>query len=186
MDTQKPIAESPLPPGDQMERVLIQGDLSKLTPEARVMYYKRVCESLGLNYLTQPLAYIVLNNRLVLYCKRDATDQLRKLHKVSILSTTQDVIDGVLVVKAKAQNGEGRIDEEIGAVAIAGLRGPDLANAFMKASTKAKRRVTLSLCGLGWLDETELEAIPQGRTIPVNPETGEVSAASDHPDAAKP
>ena len=34
-----------------------------------------------------------------------------------------------------------------------------LANAIMKAETKAKRRVTLSICGLGMLDETELETI---------------------------
>jgi hypothetical protein len=38
-----------------------------------------------------------------------------------------------------------------------------LANALMKAETKAKRRVTLSIAGLGWLDETELETIPQAR-----------------------
>ena len=31
----------------------------------------------------------------------------------------------------------------------------------MKAETKAKRRVTLSIAGLGWLDETELETIPR-------------------------
>jgi hypothetical protein len=38
--------------------------------------------------------------------------------------------------------------------------GDVLANALMKAETKAKRRVTLSLAGLGWLDETELDTIP--------------------------
>jgi hypothetical protein len=34
------------------------------------------------------------------------------------------------------------------------------ANTILKAITKAKRRVTLSICGLGWLDETEVEDIP--------------------------
>jgi hypothetical protein len=106
---------------------------------------------------------------------------------VSITATSREVIDGVLVVTAKAANGDGRTDEEIGAVPIAGLKGGDLANALMKAQTKAKRRVTLSLCGLGWLDETELETIPQGRAIPVNPETGEAAAtAPEHPNATNP
>jgi hypothetical protein len=41
------------------------------------------------------------------------------------------------------------------AVAIGALKGDALANAPMKAETKSKRRVTLSLAGLGWLDETE-------------------------------
>ena len=30
----------------------------------------------------------------------------------------------------------------------------------MKAETKAKRRVTLSISGMGWMDETEVENIP--------------------------
>jgi hypothetical protein len=33
----------------------------------------------------------------------------------------------------------------------------------MKATTKAKRRVTLSMIGLGMLDETEVETIPNVR-----------------------
>jgi hypothetical protein len=34
------------------------------------------------------------------------------------------------------------------------------ANAAMKCITKAKRRATLSVCGLGLLDETGIETIP--------------------------
>jgi len=37
----------------------------------------------------------------------------------------------------------------------------------MKAVTKAKRRLTLSLCGLGWLDETEVETIPTAEPVVV-------------------
>ena len=39
-----------------LSAVLIDGDLSRLTPEQRVDYYSRVCDSLGLNPLTQPFA----------------------------------------------------------------------------------------------------------------------------------
>jgi hypothetical protein len=46
-------------------------------------------------------------------------------------------------------------------------------NALMKAVTKAKRRVTLSICGLGMLDETEVETIPSARPVTVQ-ETGEI------------
>ena len=35
-----------------------------------------------------------------------------------------------------------------------------LGNALSKAVTKAKRRATLSICGLGMLDETEIASIP--------------------------
>ena len=45
------------------------------------------------------------------------------------------------------------------------------ANAMMKAETKAKRRVTLSICGLGMLDESEFDTIRNTRPIETPDET---------------
>jgi hypothetical protein len=53
----------------------------------------------------------------------------------------------------------GRCDESTGAVSVSGLKGEALANAYMKAETKAKRRVTLSILGLNMLDESEVESM---------------------------
>jgi hypothetical protein len=53
-------------------------------------------------------------------------------------------------------------------VNIKGLYGDALANAMMKSSTKAKRRLTLSLCSVGLLDETELETIPGAQKGEIN------------------
>jgi hypothetical protein len=53
------------------------------------------------------------------------------------------------------------------------MRG-DFGNALMKAVTKAKRRLTLSICGLGMLDETEISSIPDATPVQVDVETGEV------------
>ena len=164
------------------EQVLIQGDLSSLNVEQRTNYYMKVCESVGLNPYTRPFEYIVLNEKLTLYAKRDATDQLRKVHEISVNIVNREKIDDVYIVTAKATTKDGRSDESTGVVSIAKedgewaqssagkrffkkngniipLKGDDLANAFMKAETKAKRRVTLSICGLGMLDETEVETI---------------------------
>lgn len=143
-----------------IESALIQGDLSKLTVDQRLNYFKSVCESVGLNPLTKPFEFIILNGKLTLYAKRDATDQLRKVHKVSITISSREQIGDVYVVTAKAKDKDGREDESTGAVFIAGIKGEALANAYMKAETKAKRRVTLSVCGLGILDETEVADIP--------------------------
>jgi hypothetical protein len=142
------------------EQVLIRGDLSSLDEKARVKYYADVCHSVGLNPLTKPFEYIQLNGKLRLYALKDCTDQLRSLHKVSVTDMTESERDGVCIVKCKVQNGEGRTDMAIGAVNIAGLKGEALANALMKAETKSKRRATLSICGLGMLDETEVDDIP--------------------------
>ncbi len=146
--------------GRLMEQVLIGGDMSKLTAPDRVMYYKQVCESVGLNPLTKPFEYINLNGKLTLYAKRDCTDQLRSINGVSIVIVSREVVDDCYVVTARATDKHGRHDESIGAVPIANLKGEAKSNALMKAETKAKRRVTLSVCGLGLLDETEISSIP--------------------------
>src|SRR5262245_32580710 len=144
-----------------VESVIAAGDLSKLPPEQRTKYYAAVCNSLGLNPLTKPFEYITLNGKLTLYARKDATDQLRKLHGVSVHIASRERVDDVYTVTARATDAKGRTDESIGAVAIGSLKGDALCNAIMKAETKAKRRVTLSICGLGMLDEAELETIPQ-------------------------
>ena len=159
---------------DEIEQVVINGDLSRLQPPQRLAYYKSVCDSLGLNPLTKPFDYITLNGKLTLYAKRDATDQLRKIHSVSITGLERELIDEIYTVIAHAQDKNGRTDTAIGAVSVAGLKGDAKANALMKAETKAKRRVTLSIVGLGWLDETEIETIPDARPPMINVETGEV------------
>lgn len=157
-----------------------RGDLSALTPEQRTQLYGATCRSMGLNPLTQPFQYLRLNGKLTLYASRTATDQLRKLNGVSITHIEKEVFDGVLMVTVHAKDRTGREDTEIGAVSISGLKGEALANAHMKAITKAKRRVTLSISGLGWLDETEVETIPAVQYVPtedvhdVDQETGEV------------
>lgn len=144
---------------EALERVLIGGDLSHLTAEDRVSYYRTVCESLQLNPLTKPFEYITLNGKLVLYAKRDCTDQLRRRDRISIRIASRELVDGVYVVTARAMTPDGREDESTGAVPLEGLKGEAKANAIMKGETKAKRRATLSICGLGLLDETEIESI---------------------------
>jgi hypothetical protein len=159
---------------ETLEKVLINGDLKTLTSAERVSYYNRTCESLGLNPLTKPFEYITLNGKLTLYARRDATEQLRKNNGVSIVITNREKVDDLFIVTARATDAKGRTDESVGAVNIGGLKGDNLANAIMKAESKAKRRVTLSIAGLGWTDETEVETIPDAKIIKVDHETGEI------------
>jgi hypothetical protein len=167
--------------GDIMESVIIKGDLAKLSAQERADYYAAVCRSIGLNPLTQPLAFITLNGKLTLYALRTATDQLRRIYKVSVEELTTDERDGVYIVTCKVKDGEGRTDIATGAGTLGNLKGDALANLLMKVETKAKRRATLSLCGLGLLDELELETIPDARRAPA-PAPVEIAAPAplDH------
>jgi len=183
------------PASDIMEQVIVKGDLAKLTPDERVRYYGEICRSMGLNPLTQPFAFIVLNGKLTLYALRACTDQLRQLKGISLEIVSKEVTDEILTVHVRARDNNGRTDEDLGAVSFpATLRGEARANAELKAVTKAKRRATLSICGLGWLDETEVEDIPTAAKRPAPPaanvmlpldnydeETGELRGDLDKP-----
>ena len=149
----------------KLEQVLVKGDLAVLNEAERIEYYKKVCESTGLNPFTKPFDYIVLNRKMVLYASKGCSDQLRKVHKVDIKVTDKSMEDGIFYVTVEATDSSGRTDTDMGAVSIGGLKGEAKANAMMKTITKAKRRVTLSICGLGMLDETEVATIPGAKPI---------------------
>lgn len=151
-----------------IESALMQGDLGKLPESQRLEYYQKVCDSLGLNPLTQPFQYMHLNGKTVLYATRACTEQLRKIHNISVEITNRDTVKDIYIVTAKATMGT-RVDESTGAVNIANLKGDALANALMKTETKAKRRVTLSISGLAFLDESELETIPPEKKQQIEP-----------------
>ena len=158
-----------------MEQVIIGGNLEELPPGERVAYYRRVCESLGLNPFTKPFQYIRLNGKLTLYASKDCTEQLRALQGISITGLKGALEDGYWSVTVSARDKNGRTDIATGSVPLEGLEGEARSNAYMKAETKAKRRVTLSLSGLGWLDESETGSITTARLVDVDTETGEIS-----------
>lgn len=156
-----------------LENVVVGGDLSKLSAADRLKYYQQVCHSLGLNPFTKPFDYITLNNKLTLYARRDCTDQLRKIHGISVSIVSRELTEGVYVVTARATDTHGRSDESIGAVPLDNLKGEARANALMKCETKAKRRVTLSICGLGMLDESEAPSVAGAQVVNIN-DDGEI------------
>jgi hypothetical protein len=171
-------AAAPMP--KIMEDVLLAGDLAKLTPDQRVSFYGSLCHSLGLNPLTKPFDYLNLSGKLVPYAGKACAEQLRFQHGLTVRITARENIDGVYVVTAKATMPNGREDESTGAVSIKGISGDALAIAYMKAETKAKRRVTLSICGLGMMDESEVDSIRGAQRVPVDMETGAIDTGG-HP-----
>ncbi|MCL2451133.1 MAG: hypothetical protein FWD17_19475, partial [Polyangiaceae bacterium] len=128
-----------------------------------------------------PFAYIVLNDKLTLYARKDATDQLRSRNQISVEVVSKETTDDLFVVVARARTPDGRVDEDMGAVDVKGLTGEKRGNALMKAMTKAKRRVTLSICGLGMADESDVETIPDAKPVTVDMQTGEIVGEAIQP-----
>lgn len=142
-----------------IEQAIVSGNLANISPEQRMSLYIRACQSIGLNPLTKPFEYLTLNNRMILYPTKAAAEQLRLIHRVSVVIMNRQRDSDLYIVTALATMPDGRRDTATGIVPIAGLKGVELANALMKAETKAKRRVTLSICGLSWLDEIDPDAV---------------------------
>lgn len=145
-----------------LEKVVVNGDLSRLNPAERLQWYKARCGAAGLDVRTQPFQYLSLQGKLTLYATKAATDQLianRKLN-VQILERRHDRDLGVFEVHCRVVFPDGHSVEDFAALSVQGLKGDALCNALMKCVTKAKRRTVLSACGLRMLDETEAETIP--------------------------
>jgi len=144
-----------------LEKAIMGEDLSGLTPQERLKLYAYVCQSLGLNPYTKPFCYLKLRRKvngkivekLILYPKKDCAEQLRKIHGVSLKVTNRQKINDIYMVSVYAEDRTGRFDEATASVCIKGLEGQDLCDAIMKCETKAKRRVTFSICGLTWMDK---------------------------------
>lgn len=146
--------------GAVVESLVTKGDVSALNPEEKARFYVQMCTQLGLNPATQPLAVLKLNGKEIFYPTRGATDQLAAIHRL-----TREIIDGPRVVDlggtklvmciCRATHPNGRTETSVATVPLT-----DPANVLMKCETKGKRRATLSILGLGMLDESELDTIP--------------------------
>lgn len=147
-----------------LEKLVAQGDLKGLTPVQRVSYYQARCVACGLDPASQPFEYLTFQGKLILYARKTATDQLTRLHRISlsVVSREYDTETGLYEVTFRATFPDGRVNEDVGAMVILNLKGDALAVARMKTVTKAKRRTVLAACGLGMLDESEVGEVEQG------------------------
>lgn len=172
------VAVVPQPPTeDALIKLFTSGDLIDLDPRQKGLYLKALCDKLGLNPLSKPFDILYLKGpdgkmRAILYANRTCSDQLREIHDIRsevvyegplMLGTT--VREDVYRVDLNITKGE-RTERAVGCVAIAGLSGEALSNAIMKCWTKAMRRGTLSIVGLGLPDESEVDSIPGVTSAP--------------------
>jgi hypothetical protein len=148
-----------------VEQLMLDGDLGKLNASQRIQFYSATCHRVGLDPIARPFDYLRLNGKVVLYANKSCAEQLRCLHNISLFDQQTTVQDGIFIATISAKTPDGRTDTDSGAVPIDGLQGERLSNAMLKGITKAKRRVTLSLVGLGMMDETEVETIPGAQRV---------------------
>lgn len=170
-----------------LAKVMLNNDLSGFSNQERLSYVQQLTQHLGLNPFTQPLQFISFRDgTLSLYAAKNCTDQLRDIRKVSIEDVKIEESGEYCVVTvfgslpdSKHPSGI-RKDSDIGVVPLVAygkpLQGEQRANAIMKAVTKAKRRFTLSICQLGFMDESEAVTVGGASLINMDYETGSLES----------
>jgi hypothetical protein len=149
------------------ESIVLRGDLSGLNEAQKKEYYLFRCKQVGLDAAAKPFDLLKLNGKEILYANAGATQQLCSIHRLSTQITHRERIDDIYIVSVRVTAADGRVSENQGAVSVGNARGDALANAILKATTKAIRRAVLAHCGLGMMDETEVETIPEARVMPM-------------------
>lgn len=182
-----------------LAHILATGDLAKLSNEQRVAYYLDLCSSLSLNPRSRPFDWLLLDGKLVLYPNKSCAEQLRREHQISVKVTRREVVGEMFVVEVEGRTPNGRTDESTKYVPLtywdnkAGqtrrLTGNNLANAFAKAETGAKRRLVLSMVGLA--SPPDPDEVKGARVVVVDGTgrmlehpTQEQRYLADHPNAA--
>ena len=170
----------------ELEKIILNSDLSSLSGEQRVNFYYQVCDQYGLDPFTRPFEFIKMNGKLVLYATKSCASALQELKSISVEIVKQEAFQDVWIVTVRGTRSDekaadGRvIAENVGITPIKGLSGDQLSNSIMKAVTKAQRRLILQMCGLGSTDETELQSIANVSPQPVVKvevdEQGEIAA----------
>lgn len=134
-------------------QVVVKGDLKTLTADQKIQYIAAKCVAANIPIERASDCFEIVNfqGKEVLYAKKGFAEVVRDTRNVQcqVLSSQLDKDNGLYSVKVRASLPSGRSEESLAVIAIEGQKGKDLANLMMKCETKAKRRATLALCGLG-------------------------------------
>lgn len=105
------------------------------------------------------------------YASRQTTVELAAMHGVSTQQMKESIDAEMAIYTYRAILGEtGRFAEAVGACSLCKYDGQSLdptsrANKIMHAETKAKRRATLEVCGLAYIDDTEATDIEGAKIV---------------------
>lgn len=155
--------------------LILHGDLSKLTPDQRVEYVVYRSRSAGLDPAGCPFNLIPQNGgKLSIYANKECAAQLNNLRNLSPTVLKEEFLldDTIYKVTYRVTEGQ-RCTDDCGAVSLVvikrGINGaPDevrklvpaeVADAIMKAHTKAKRRAVLTHCGIGTNDMDDMPLV---------------------------
>lgn len=137
------------------------GNVKTLETKELQMVIQHLCEISGLNWETSP--FLIMENKKAntekLYAGREACAQLAVVNKLTVIITERTITSDLAIFGARVSSPDGRSTDGTGCTSLEGQTGEYRSNKVMHAETKAKRRTILDHCGLGMLDESEVQTI---------------------------
>lgn len=161
------------------QAVAANRDTAGLRPEHRGALLNELARALKLNPLTKPVIFLKTGQGESIYVTRQGADQIAarlRLNRETVVGPEVRDILGVKVffcqVRVTAPDGRSEM-------ATATLPAVDVLMGLMKVETKAKRRATLSIAGLGMLSEEDAEEMGIDAAIDRTPPANEPTAAQN-------
>lgn len=148
---------------EALKQALAKQDLKGLSEESKMKYLFHLSESLGFNPLTKPFEILSFRGQEKVYPTKSAASQAAANSGLSFEKTDEEmkeVQSGVWLYKVwyRGTLPDGRADEDMGAVPIYQSDDPGTkCDKQMKAVTKAKRRLALSITGIGLDDRPDMD-----------------------------
>ncbi len=156
-----------------LAKVGLKRDYSKLNDEEKMIYVDLRSRELGINSVNKPIEWHTFDGRLVPYLTPAGGAALMSIHGISVYKQKEKFFEHngecFYLVKSYGVNQEGRKGVGTGVVGVQGLKGKVLENAFMKAETKAQRRLAIKMTAAGLLDATEVEDLTPAATVDQEP-----------------
>lgn len=187
---------------DAMKSIALHGDYSKVSDTDRVNIALNLCETFGLNPATVPFNWLKneKTGAISLYPNKSCAAGLASNRKLSVQVVKEGpIMDTAYSVTVKVTEGD-RVTEDVGVTSMSYFKkgdantpgswqrvdGTGLADAVMKAHTKATRRAVLKHCGLSLPEEKEEEPLVVVDTqVTVKTPAEVVKAAEQKHDEAK-
>ena len=151
------------------DKFILSGDVSGYSEAEKVGVLLTLCDKYDFDPIQRPFDVIRLpDGRAIIYANKTAAAIVSVRECVSLKIVDRTFVGDSYVVTVTATNNKGRSVDDDGVVALAGTRkdgtsyrltGDMLTNKMMHATTKAKRRATLSIGGLGFLSDAEAESM---------------------------
>lgn len=159
---------------EAVEALVMNGDLSKLTPLQRVSYHAMICARHHLDPYAKPFEFLLLDGKLTMYPTKRCAEMLRYNHRISVKKVREERVGDLWCVEVEGRRPSGQTDFATKYVPLytierdgskRSLAGNKLGDAMAKCETGAKRRLTFSMVALGGTEGQYDDEQPGGRHV---------------------